>query len=101
MIGPIAERAEMRLWGFYRGKGHPPSPQEIDRVRSLVNYRDLWIDRPRRRVRLKKPGMTIDLKGIAKGCAADKAVEALKKNGIRQGLVNLTTWAGRVSLLLS
>lgn len=78
----------LRLWGFYREKGHLPSPQEIDRARSRVNYRDLWIDRPRGRARLKRRGMAIDLGAIAKGYAVDEAVEALKKNGIRKGLVN-------------
>lgn len=82
-VGPL-----LRLWGFYREKGHLPSPQEIRRVRSLVNYREIEIDRPGGRGRLKRPGMAVDLGGIAKGYAVDKAVEALKKNGIRQGMVN-------------
>ncbi|MBI2876287.1 MAG: FAD:protein FMN transferase [Candidatus Tectomicrobia bacterium] len=82
-VGPL-----LRLWGFYREKGHLPSPQEIRRARSLVDYREIEIDRPGGRARLKRPGMAIDLGGIAKGYAVDKAVEALKKNGIQQGLVN-------------
>lgn len=82
-VGPL-----LRLWGFYRDKGHLPSTQEIGQARSRVNYRDIEIDQPKGRARLKKPGMAIDLGAIAKGYAVDKAVEALKKKGIRKGLVN-------------
>jgi len=39
-------------------------------------------------VRFKEKGMQIDLGGIAKGYAVDKAIEVLKKNGVRQALVN-------------
>ena len=34
--------------------------------------------------------MLIDLGGIAKGYAADKAVEALKREGIKSGLVSIS-----------
>jgi thiamine biosynthesis lipoprotein len=40
------------------------------------------------RVRFRRPGITIDLGGIAKGFAVDRAIAALKRYGILSGLVN-------------
>jgi thiamine biosynthesis lipoprotein len=40
------------------------------------------------RVRFRQPGIRIDLGGIAKGFAVDRAVEALRAHGMRSGLVN-------------
>jgi thiamine biosynthesis lipoprotein len=40
------------------------------------------------RVRFRRPSATIDLGGIAKGFAVDRAVAVLKEHGIPQGLVN-------------
>ena len=39
-------------------------------------------------VRYRDPGIQIDLGGIAKGFAVDRAVEVLQEHGIRRGLVN-------------
>ena len=41
-----------------------------------------------RRVRFRSPGMRIDLGGIAKGFAVDRAVAALREHGISGGVVN-------------
>src|SRR6266496_2590711 len=47
----------------------------------------IMMDRERSTAYLKDKGMLIDLGGIAKGYASDKAVVELKKNGITSGLV--------------
>lgn len=41
-----------------------------------------------RRVRYRQPGMTIDLGGIAKGFAVDRALDGLRGRGLVRGLVN-------------
>jgi thiamine biosynthesis lipoprotein len=43
---------------------------------------------PENRVRFADPSVEIDLGGIAKGFAVDRAVEALLRQGIAEGLVN-------------
>jgi thiamine biosynthesis lipoprotein len=43
---------------------------------------------PGRRVRFSDPGVTIDLGGIAKGFAVDRAIDVLRGRGVPQGLVN-------------
>jgi len=43
---------------------------------------------PGRRVRFSDPGVAIDLGGIAKGFAVDRAIDVLRARGVPQGLVN-------------
>lgn len=43
---------------------------------------------PRYHVRYRDPGIQIDLGGLAKGFAVDRAVEVLQEHGISRGLVN-------------
>jgi thiamine biosynthesis lipoprotein len=81
-IGPV-----VKLWDFLKKK--KPTEIEIAQALPLVNYRDILIDRAANTVFLKRKGMMIDLGGIAKGYAADLAVESLKKEGIRSGLVSI------------
>ncbi|WP_245628637.1 MFS transporter [Salidesulfovibrio brasiliensis] len=58
-----------------------------DSKRHLVDYRLVELDTADRRVRLKKKGMALDLGGIAKGAIIDEAVELLRSQGIRAGIV--------------
>jgi thiamine biosynthesis lipoprotein len=79
-IGP-----EISLWDFHK-KIKPPDEQ-IRKNLSLVDYRNVVIDKEKSTVFLKKKGMLMDLGGIAKGYAADLAVADLRRNGITAGIV--------------
>lgn len=81
-IGP-----QIRLWDFV--KKARPSDDEIRKNRILVNYRNVHVDKKNATVFLKKKGMLLDLGGIAKGYAADLAVESLKQSGMSAGLVSV------------
>jgi thiamine biosynthesis lipoprotein len=81
-IGPL-----MRLWDFREKK--KPSKDEIQRTIGLVNYMEMKIDKADSTVFLGKKGMSFDTGGIAKGYAADRAVEVLKETGIEAGLVSV------------
>lgn len=81
-IGPL-----ISLWDFGSSPSKPPGNKLIRERMSLVNYRDVDLNRKGSTVYLKKKGMSIDLGGIAKGYAADRAVSELKREGIRAGLV--------------
>jgi thiamine biosynthesis lipoprotein len=81
-IGPLVE-----LWRRARQKGIPPSNQEVKRTLNLVNFKELSVD-PGRGVYLKKEEMSVDLGGIAKGYAVDKAFELLKNHGCKNLIVN-------------
>lgn len=64
------------------------SAEERARLLPFVGYRRVTLDGAR--VRLPRGG-ALDLGGIAKGYAADRALEALKRSGASAGLVDLGT----------
>jgi thiamine biosynthesis lipoprotein len=76
-VGPL-----VRLWGFHDKRPHLPSPDEFSRVRPLVDYRQVLIDRTSHRVRFARPGIEIDLGGIAKGFAVEIAANVLRQRGL-------------------
>lgn len=65
--------------------GRAPTEEEIKNELSKVNYEKVGIDG--RNVIIAKD-MSVTLGGIAKGYAADKAIEILSSYGIKSGLVN-------------
>ncbi len=79
-VGPV-----VRLWDF-KNKVLPDKKTIKERLK-LVGYRNIIMDKEKSTVFLKKKGIQIDPGGIIKGYAADKAVEVLKKNGIKSGIV--------------
>jgi len=81
-IGP-----EISQWNF--SLKIKPDDKSIKKLLGLVDYKLIQVDKARSTVYLKEKGMLMDLGGIAKGYAADKAVEELKKKGIRSGLVSV------------
>lgn len=79
----------MNLWGFYRKRKRAPSPAEIAATLESVGFDKLEWDDARRAVRFKAPGMALDLGGVAKGYALDLAAAAVKKLGIKSGVIDL------------
>ncbi|HUG73869.1 MAG TPA: FAD:protein FMN transferase [Steroidobacteraceae bacterium] len=53
-----------------------------------VDYRQLRLDPVRRTVAFGRPGMRIDLGGIAKGHAVDRGIEVLRGRGVTRAMVN-------------
>jgi thiamine biosynthesis lipoprotein len=81
-VGPLVE-----LWRKARERGIPPEMEEVKETLNLVNFRNLKTHYGGK-VLLKKKGMAIDLGGIAKGYAVDRAFDLLKGLGYRSFLVN-------------
>jgi FAD:protein FMN transferase len=81
-VGPV-----VRLWRLARRTHRLPDAEKLAAARALVGYRNIRMDSSRHTVRLLKPGMQLDLGGIAKGYAADEALIALKRRGIERALV--------------
>jgi thiamine biosynthesis lipoprotein len=79
-VGPV-----VRLWDFQNKV--LPDEKLIKEKLKLVGYKNVIVDKEKSTVFLKTKGVQIDLGGIIKGYAADKAVEILKKNGIKSGIV--------------
>jgi thiamine biosynthesis lipoprotein len=81
-IGPLTE-----LWRKAREKKIPPSIEEVKEKLGLVNFKNIEMDQEGK-VFLKKKDMAIDLGGIAKGYAVDKAFKLLKSLGYINLIVN-------------
>jgi thiamine biosynthesis lipoprotein len=81
-VGPV-----VRLWRLARRTGRLPDPDDLKKALELVGYKNMKLDAKERTVQLLKPGMRLDLGGIAKGYAADEAIAVLKKHGIDRALV--------------
>ncbi len=82
----ITCRPLINLWKKAKKEEKVPTEEEIEEAISLVGYQRIILEG--NQIRLEKKGMQIDLGGIAKGYAVDKAIEALKKNSIKGALVN-------------
>jgi thiamine biosynthesis lipoprotein len=78
----------MQLWRRATRQGRHPSSQEIDAALGLVAHSQVTIDPDNLCVRLRRPGMGIDLGGIAKGYAVDVAAEALQRIGVGSALID-------------
>lgn len=75
------------IWRFEKGKERVPSDQEIKDKITLVDYREIELNREKKTVFLRKKGMSIGLGGIAKGYAVDMAMQALVNSGIKDAIV--------------
>jgi thiamine biosynthesis lipoprotein len=82
-VGPL-----MKAWGFFRGQGRVPSSAELKEVLKHVGYQHVRLDPARRAIRFDVPGIELDLGGIAKGYAVDRAVRVLRENGIASAFVS-------------
>ncbi|GAB4357229.1 MAG: FAD:protein FMN transferase [Gammaproteobacteria bacterium] len=81
----------IELWGFHQDdptQGQPPPDRAVVAalVRSNPNMNDLRIDQER--VSSTNPDVQLDLGGFAKGYAVDWAIEALRKRGVENAIVN-------------
>jgi FAD:protein FMN transferase len=82
-VGPL-----MKAWGFFRGQGRVPSAAELRGVLTHVGYQHVKLDAAQRTIFFDVPGVELDLGGIAKGYAVDRAVEILREDGITSALVS-------------
>jgi thiamine biosynthesis lipoprotein len=82
-VGPL-----MKAWGFFRGEGRLPSPQQLDEARRHVGASHVLFDRARRTIAFDEGGIELDLGGIAKGYAVDRVVQLLRARGVSAALVS-------------
>lgn len=83
-VGPLVE-----LWGIGTDDARLPEPEEIEAALPLVDYRRVETNPEDLAVSLPERGMKINLGGIAKGYAADRAAETLKEHGVTGAIINL------------
>ncbi len=83
-VGPLVD-----LWHKAGETDVPPTEEALAEARRKVGFDKLILDEKNRTVRFAVAGMRVDLGGIGKGYAADKAVEAMKEHGALGGMVAL------------
>ena len=81
-VGPL-----VNLWRHARRQRTLPPPEKIEELRARVGYANLRLNPKARTAELRKPGMRLDLGGIAKGFAADEALRVVRSRGYGQALV--------------
>lgn len=82
-IGPLTS-----LWNVGHKVDFIPSQAEIDKVLPLIDYRKIHIDIKNKTIFLPEKGMLLDLGGVAKDYAVNKAITVLKAQGIKSALIN-------------
>jgi thiamine biosynthesis lipoprotein len=76
----IATGALIKAWGFYRRQGRVPTPAERATALAATGTRFIDLDRDRRTVRFLRNGLEINLGGIGKGYALDRAADLLRRD---------------------
>jgi thiamine biosynthesis lipoprotein len=69
-------------------KGVHPDQKAIDKALPGINWRHMVLNAKKTTVFFTRPGMRIDLGGIAKGYSVDRGIEILQKQGITRAMVN-------------
>jgi len=83
-LGPCTQ-----LWRESRKSGRLPSADALKAARDASGIQFLTLDAAMHTARLEKPGMRLDLGGIAKGWALDEAARLLReKHGVADFLID-------------
>ena len=81
-VGPLVD-----LWHKAGEANVVPDENTLAAAKARVGFEKLILDANERTVRFAVKGMRLDLGGIAKGYAVDKAVEAMRREGAIGGMV--------------
>ena len=82
-VGPVVQ-----LWRRARGTKRLPEREELNVELGRVGWRKLTLDPAARSARLDTAWMALDVGGIAKGYACDRALAVLKQHGITRAMVD-------------
>lgn len=82
-VGPL-----VHLWRRARRREAFPPSHRLEEAKQRVGYQLLRLHAEDRSVELLKPGMQLDLGGIAKGYVLDAALAVLREQGICRALVD-------------
>lgn len=82
-VGPVT-----KLWRKARRSKSLPDEEDLAAARMLVGWENVVLDVEARSVELKKPGMQLDLGGIAKGYVADAMLAVLREKGCPMSMID-------------
>jgi len=81
-VGPL-----MKAWGFFDSKGRVPEASELKSVAARVGFKHVSLNDRAHTIRFDCEGVELDLGGVAKGYAVDKAAEILRANGVTSAFI--------------
>ncbi|MCX5750902.1 MAG: FAD:protein FMN transferase [Candidatus Saganbacteria bacterium] len=84
------------LWKKAKETGTLPTPTQIQSAKKMVSDHFLSLSQKNRLVKLTKEGTAINLGGIAKGFAVQKAMDLLKQKGAAGALISMGSSIGVV-----
>jgi len=76
-----------RLWRRAIREGELPAAEALERARETIDFRAVELSADHSKARLLRPGMRLDLGGIAKGYALDEMLRAIAAEGVSSALV--------------
>lgn len=78
----ITAKPFTNMWRTSKERRELPPKAAIDNMRPFVGMQHLVLDKDAQTARLSKPGVWLDLGGIAKGFIADRALAVLAERGL-------------------
>lgn len=69
----------LELWDI-TGKGHRPTDEAIQETLAYVGMDKVLYEKPTHLMAFEKPGISLDLGGVGKGTAVDRAIQRIKDN---------------------
>jgi len=82
-VGPL-----MRAWGFFNDNGRVPDAKQLASAVARVGSKHVNLNERARTIRFDREGVELDLGGIAKGYAVDKAAAILRESGVTSALIS-------------
>ena len=82
-VGPL-----VKLWRRARRARELPDPAALAAARAAVGWEAVTVDEEAGTVTIARPGVRLDLGGIAKGYAADEALRTLREHGVTRALID-------------
>lgn len=76
-----------KVWKEAHAEGRSPSPADVAAARRCVGYQHIELEPPNR-IRFRAHCLEIELGGIGKGFAVERAIAVLESAGIRDAVVN-------------
>lgn len=83
-VGPL-----VKLWNIGSEGAKVPPKEAIAAAVKLIDYRKVELDHINLTVRLKSPGMRLDLGAIAKGYSADEVASICERHRVKAAVVDL------------
>jgi thiamine biosynthesis lipoprotein len=81
--GPLSQ-----AWGFFRREGRVPSEEEIDAARKRVGMQHVALDKERKTVSFRQPGVSVNFNSMGKGYALDRMAELLAERSVDDYLLH-------------